>query len=280
MRSIQKAFTLIELLVVISIIALLLSILMPALNRAKSAAREIMCMSNIKQWGLGFQMYANDHKGFLMPDVLGNQDKGAWNIALRPYLGLGEDTFPATPPSTETALEQAMSRSIFFCPTASAKYRGLAYLGHPNYPWGWQGNNTSPRSEIYLGSYGINTWAMKQPSGITGSGTLNARLMWDGYAKSGGMDRVPLFGDCAWRQVRPQASDVPPQNEFDIRTGTMQAFTINRHRGFINMIFLDNSIRKTGLKELYFLKWHRDYLKDRQRLGTPKWPTWMQRFQE
>lgn len=66
-RTRQNAFTLIELLVVISIIALLIAILLPALGAARDTARSVQCLSMLKQFGLANHIYAEDSKNVFLP---------------------------------------------------------------------------------------------------------------------------------------------------------------------------------------------------------------------
>ena len=77
----RGAFTLVELLVVIGIIAVLLALLLPALNRAREHAKSVQCLSNMRQLGLAVTMFANEHKGYL-PKAWFNDGpiygKGGW----------------------------------------------------------------------------------------------------------------------------------------------------------------------------------------------------------
>ena len=92
MRRYTPGFTLIELLVVMAIIAILAAMLLPALAKARHRATQAVCVSNLKQLGISFMLYADDWKGCFPKDASASN---VWFTQVAPYLSQSRETFTA-----------------------------------------------------------------------------------------------------------------------------------------------------------------------------------------
>lgn len=124
------AFTLIELLVVVSIIALLLSILLPSLGRARRAGKNSVCLSNLRQINLALQAYVNENADFVIPSynmvgVNGDEPVDGWGPIL------DRDRYVPTPEQNQ--------KTIFYCPeTVDVAGVATGQTGSdPENPKGW-----------------------------------------------------------------------------------------------------------------------------------------------
>ncbi|MCP4256342.1 MAG: type II secretion system protein [Planctomycetes bacterium] len=265
----RKGFTLIELLVVIAIIALLMAILMPSLQRVRKQARGVACQSNLKQWGTIFAIYTDDNNGFFPKRTSGT---GRWINVLYDYY-YREAKIRVCPMAQKIKVPQ-------FPNTVS---NGLEIGGDALTSWGKIGVTGSRPDGTYgpagtWGSYGINHWVyVADEDPLYGQA---AKDYW-GTANLKGGGNIPLFLDCWFWCGGPENDDTPPAWDGHRILGhieSMNRFCINRHQQGINGIFLDYSARKVWLKELWRVKWARNF---NITLPLPNWQTeaqWMANF--
>ena len=110
-----QGFTLIELLVVIAVIGILAGMLLPALNKARAKARATYCVNNLKQWGVGFNLYAGDWDDYLPGEgtafCIGYKEY--WFNAVPPYLGM---KMYKDIPGAGSAIQNFSQLHIWVCP--------------------------------------------------------------------------------------------------------------------------------------------------------------------
>lgn len=274
MRKRKKAFTLMELLVVIAIIALLMSIMMPSLAKVKMMAKDVVCLSQLKQWSLAIFTKVSDNNGKMWEEFQLGAGTGTptesvcrdsvWYNVLDPYMDENE--------------------GILLCPTTSITK-----------PWGrdgvWAVHPTlhlhllyEPQRTTHLyGSYGWNNWVARlnqyntfphltapDPHSMYAYQSLDSVL---------NADRVPIMGDSWYLNGWCYDNDIPP--DFEILDASaiknnheysLRRHSVNRHRGqkMANFVFVDGSVGPVMMRELWELRWHKQWQERAQ-----VWPEWM-----
>lgn len=256
-----RGFTLIELLVVISIIAILMAILMPALGKARKLTRAAVCKAHLRQWGTIFYVYTTDYDGKFWEDGPGTGPTGrdaAWLPLLSSLYG-NVDDFRLCPSAKKPSITQYHIGSTF-------RYWDFdAFAGaEPGFP----------DQERNYGSYGINLWLSSGVGWHAGYKPTDRSVFWQ-KLQSRYAPEIPMIGDGVWfganphntgEGVLPTLGDPPPTEDFWETTPAfgwdMAEFCLNRHSRCINMTFMDGSTRKVFLNDLWTLKWHKEFFKE------------------
>jgi len=151
------AFTLIELLIIIAIIAILISMFLPALKKAKDCSKNIVCVGNLKQIGLANQYYVNDYNSFL-PNYHWTY---SWRSVLNPYLP---------------------SDGVWFCPIDPSPYDYCSF-------WTSYGGNYYIISQV--GGLQVKIQTVKNPSLIH----INSCADWQSYSSITQLDNASRHTD-------------------------------------------------------------------------------------
>jgi prepilin-type N-terminal cleavage/methylation domain-containing protein/prepilin-type processing-associated H-X9-DG protein len=292
----RRGFTLIELLVVISVIAVLMAILMPSLSRAREQARSVACRSNLRQWGIASTMFAQENDDRLVAEY----DEGIWHSAIRPYLNKKTKAAGVDLHADSTS-KHSKSKELSLCPSANKPRwnmdgsQGPGFGLGPKSAWGRWGSNAgddwdSTNQDLgtsnfglsgFAGSYAFNAWMYKVTFRDEDQGH-QLKKQWGTFLAKGA-SKIPLIGANYHYVAYPEAWDAPPANEVGAEYVGLASYAVNRHHGSVNMAFLDGSVRKVRLKELWSqnLKWHREWTGDlataTSRAGI-RWPDWMKGF--
>ena len=262
----RRALTRIGVLVLILVVLIAViggpALIMLLKTRARKQPRAVACQARLKQWGLLFKFYTDDNDGYFFSGE--RRGNGYWWLdPLQPYY--------------------RNNWNMLLCPMAKKPYAE----GGRN-PFGaWEVDDAS-------GSYAPNGWICNPQQGKT---ELRGRGPAENYWRTPrvrGVNNIPMFLGAMWFEAWARQTDEPPpnedwlqdkvnQSEMKANQNEMRRFCVNRHDGYVNGLFMDWSVRKVGLKELWTLNWHRSYntagpwTKDGG-VKPSDWPEWMRRF--
>jgi prepilin-type N-terminal cleavage/methylation domain-containing protein/prepilin-type processing-associated H-X9-DG protein len=277
----SRGFTLIELLVVISIVALLMAVLLPCLQRVRRQAQGVGCRANLRQWGLYYAAYtaANDYH---MATVEGGPTGKNARYAYVPGVLPRELRHTVFDPGDLYGYQ-----NLLLCPGA----RALTYVvpatgGLGGTHSAWQEQMVTRGSNI-VSSYGQNAWMpLVAPSSARISPSYFFRPRWTTCLVKGA-SIVPVYLDSRFPYAYPVEANPPPDCE-EVLLGPelgMQFFAMDRHAGGINGLFMDWSVRPVGVKELWTLKWSPEFKTagpwtKAGGVSAEDWPPWMRRFKD
>jgi hypothetical protein len=247
----HSAFTKKDLAVVLACSIFLAANIAAVGEGGRKHAKRIVCLSNLHKWGQIFQAYTADNDGFFnrreMSSIQGFSRM--WPYVYKSYYN---------------------DKTMRFCPTADDPTIATGPFGTWNYDFGWYHPTLDPSllmpgereydyrtnhvtEGYFTGSYGMNRYVENMQGGAVGTDPAYWRRV---DIKSA--SQVPILMDGIYLYYY-SSTGPPPAYNGDFSGSDMQKICIDRHDGFINVVFMDWSARKVGLKEIWTLKHSRTY---------------------
>jgi prepilin-type processing-associated H-X9-DG protein len=258
----RNTFTKKDIIVVLICIIFLLANIAAIGEGGRKRAKRAVCLSNLYKWGQIFQAYTADNDGFFPAREYGTSAgyRKMWPYVYKPYYD---------------------DLRMRFCPTADKPELTTGTFGTWNLGFGaWNPEPIPGEGQSLTGSYGMNRYIEDAKGGSIGTDPAFWR-----HVEVDGASQIPILMDCMYLYYRASSFDDPPDYDGDFNDNEMQWICINRHNGFINVVFMDWSARKVGLKELWTLKHSRtfDTCGPWTKCGGVHpyyWPPWMRGFQD
>jgi prepilin-type N-terminal cleavage/methylation domain-containing protein/prepilin-type processing-associated H-X9-DG protein len=267
----RSAFTLVELLVVIGIIATLIAILLPSLNKARRIAQATQCLSNLRQIGMAWSNYCNDNNGVSPPGWYGSSDQSGFGYQKGWYLGNPYNTGGGTFPMFKLGSYLGADDSVLRCPSTEGP--GQESAGSPGFGWS-AGTDTTAYPGLAINeyqSYGFNTWfdpTRDVQIGFTGgdSGFYNK------VTQARDSSNTPVFADSKWGDIwTPRDTDTLPPMSAQLQAycfqfngpspyGFMAHVAMPRHAQGINIVMADGSATYLPTASLWGLKWNSHFI--------------------
>ena len=249
----STAFTLIELLVVIAILGVLAALLLPALSRSKAKARQIACVGNLHQLGIGLQNFLAANHAY--PSVIGptNSDNPGWWISQLASGGF----------DNSKTLTNFMQEGVWHCPSA---------------PYGII-PGTPIRDHVIFSSYGYNIRGVNPTSDLTTKGLGLAGSFISGAPSIFPRDRG-AFAPLQESEVKSPADMMAIGDSFGggVEFGRWKYLVLNgrasaRHQGRVNVLFCDGHVESPTLTFAFedtsdeaLVRWNRDHQPHRDKL--------------
>ncbi len=235
----------------------------------RNRAKEIVCLTNLRQWHGVFQDYLRENNGRFFT---GMTNTGYW-----------------WPAQLDEATQSWKKNRTWFCPAATRPLYDEYGLSSPyqTYLMAWGIFTTSQLGpDGIAGSYGLNGYTIDIPASSVYEGGLSANYGWRDLANVAQAETIPLFFDALRFDLWPLHTDAPAQHANAAWSSNQMArCCINRHSGAINCLFLDGSVRKVALKELWTLNWHKSFntagpWTKAGGVTAADWPQWMHEFKD